>query len=491
MTETPALVWFREDLRLSDNPALSAVLEHGPSLCLYILDDSPARRPLGGAARWWLSRSLAALSAAIAARGGELLVMRGDPAEILPRIVRDAGIGFVAWNRRYEASAIALDKALKAGLSAAGVAVESFNAALLNEPWQVTTRAGRPMQVFTPYWRAARERGAPSAPLPATTTIHKATPPEGLRRAALTVAELGLEPSQPDWAGGLRESWTPGEDGAWTRLADFLDGGLQGYRAERDRPDRLATSRLSPHLRFGEIGPRQIWHATRMALEAGKTDGSAADAEKFLSEIGWREFSYHLLFHNPELATRNFNARFDAFAWVNDESGLAAWRRGLTGYPLVDAGMRELWTTGWMHNRVRMVAASFLIKHLLTDWRQGEAWFWDTLVDADPANNAASWQWVAGSGADAAPYFRIFNPVTQGEKFDPEGAYVRRFVPELAQLDPKFIHQPWTAPQAVLEKAGVALGEDYPRPIVDLDFGRRRALAALAALKTEEQLEHG
>lgn len=489
MSESPALIWFREDLRLSDNPALTAALEHGPSLCLYILDTSPQRRPFGGAARWWLSRSLTALSAAIAARGGELLVMRGDPAEILPRLVHDAGIGFVAWNRRYEAAAIALDKPLKAELAAAGVRVESFNAALLNEPWQVTTKAGGPMQVFTPYWRAARERGEPCAPLPTPRAISKAELPVSLRSAALRVGELGLEPSQPDRAGGLRESWTPGEGGAQTRLGDFLQDGLQGYRTERDRPDRLATSRLSPHLRFGEIGPRQIWHATHLALETGETPGSPADAEKFLSELGWREFSYHLLFHNPELATRNFNARFDDFGWEHDEAGLAAWRKGLTGYPLVDAGIRELWQTGWMHNRVRMVAASFLIKHLLTDWRQGEAWFWDTLVDADPANNAASWQWVAGSGADAAPYFRIFNPVTQGEKFDPDGAYVRHFVPELARLDTKFVHRPWTAPQTDLQKAGIRLGEDYPRPIVDLDFGRRRALAALAALRAEERPE--
>ena len=489
MTQSPALVWFREDLRLSDNPALTAALDHGPSLCLYIFDTSPERRALGGAARWWLSRSLMALSTAIAARGGELLVMRGDPAEILPQLVRDAGIGFVAWNRRYEASAIALDKALKAELVANGVVVESFNAALLNEPWQVTSKAGGPMQVFAPYWRAARERGTPRPPLPAPEGIRRANLPATLRSMTLSVDELGLEPRKPDWAGGLRASWTPGEDGAQARLTDFLDEGLAGYRTERDRPDRPGTSRLSPHLRFGEIGPRQIWHAVQMALETGETEGSPADAEKFLSELGWREFSYHLLFHNPELATRNFNRRFDAFGWEQNAAGLAAWQRGLTGYPIVDAGMRELWQTGWMHNRVRMVTASFLIKHLLTDWRVGEAWFWDTLVDADPANNAASWQWVAGSGADAAPYFRIFNPVTQGEKFDPDGAYVRRFVPELAKLDAKFIHKPWTAPQTVLREAGICLGEDYPRPIVDLDFGRRRALAALAELRGESGTE--
>ncbi len=291
MTQSPALVWFREDLRLSDNPALTAALDHGPSLCLYIFDTSPERRALGGAARWWLSRSLMALSTAIAARGGELLVMRGDPAEILPQLVRDAGIGFVAWNRRYEASAIALDKALKTELVASGLVVESFNAALLNEPWQVKSKAGGPMQVFTPYWRAARERGTPGPPLPAPEGIRQAKLPATLRSMTLSVDELGLEPRKPDWAGGLHASWTPGEDGAQARLADFLDDGLAGYRTERDRPDRPGTSQLSPHLRFGEIGPRQIWHAVQMALETGETGGSPADAEKFRSELGWREFS--------------------------------------------------------------------------------------------------------------------------------------------------------------------------------------------------------
>lgn len=260
---------------------------------------------------------------------------------------------------------------------------------------------------------------------------------------------------------------------------------LKGYREARDLPDRLSTSRLSPHLRFGEISPRQIWHATRAAVETGETPGSAADVEKFFGELGWREFSYHLLFHNPDLASVNYDRRFDAMTWETDEAGLKAWQKGLTGYPIVDAGLRELWQTGWMHNRVRMITASFLIKHLLTDWRAGETWFWDTLVDADPANNPASWQWVAGSGADAAPYFRIFNPVTQGEKFDPKGAYVRRFVPELAELDDKFIHRPWEAPASELTKAGIVLGRNYPKPIISLDFGRRRALDAFASLRSE------
>ena len=485
MTARPALLWFRDDLRLSDNPALRAALDHGPLICLYIVDTSTQRRPLGGAARWWLSRSLEALSTAIAAKGGELLILRGDPAELLPSIVRAANVGYVAWNRRYDGSAIALDKAMKATLTEAGIAVESCNANLLNEPWQVKTKAGGPFKVFTPYWRAVREGGEPSAPLPAPARLGKPRLPAALREQALTVADLALEPTTPDWAGGLREAWTPGEDGARDRLDAFLDETLKGYREARDLPDRTSTSRLSPHLRFGEISPRQIWHATQAAREAGNTPGSAADIEKFFREIGWREFSYHLLFHNPDLASVNYDRRFDAMAWETDEAGLKAWQKGMTGYPIVDAGLRELWQTGWMHNRVRMITASFLIKHLLTDWRAGEAWFWDTLVDADPANNPASWQWVAGSGADAAPYFRVFNPVTQGEKFDPKGAYVRRFVPELAELGDKFVHRPWEAPASVLTKAGIVVGQDYPKPIVALDFGRRRALDAFATLRSE------
>lgn len=485
MTVRPALLWFRDDLRLSDNPALRAALDHGPLICLYILDTSTQRRPLGGAARWWLSRSLTALSETIAAKGGELLILRGDPTELLPPVVHAANVGYVAWNRRYDGAAIALDKALKGKLAEAGIAVESFNANLLNESWQVKTKADGPFKVFTPYWRAVRESGEPSAPLPAPARLSKARLPAALRKPALTVADLALEPTTPDWAGGLRDAWTPGEDGARDRLDAFLDETIAGYREARDLPDRNSTSRLSPHLRFGEISPRQIWHATQAAREAGNTPGSAADVEKFFSEIGWREFSYHLLFHNPDLASVNYDRRFDAMVWETDEAGLKAWQKGMTGYPIVDAGLRELWQTGWMHNRVRMITASFLIKHLLTDWRTGEAWFWDTLVDADPANNPASWQWVAGSGADAAPYFRVFNPVTQGEKFDPKGAYVRRFVPELAELGDKFVHRPWEAAASELKKAGIVLGQNYPKPIVALDFGRRRALDAFAALRSE------
>lgn len=478
-----SLHWFRDDLRLADNPALAAAVANGPTLCLYILDEGGARRPPGGASRWWLSRSLASLGASLAQRGGELVIMRGDPAAILPRVAAQAKVDLVTWNRRYERETIALDTDLKTALTAAGRRVGTFNAALLNEPWQVTTKTGDPVKVFSPYWRAARALGEPPAPGPAPARIVPLPLPAALSAMAASREDLALEPTTPDWAGGLREAWTPGEAGAATALTDFLCGPLDGYGEGRNRPDYVSTSRLSPHLRFGEIGPRQIWHATRSAVESGEATASTSDAEKFLSEIGWREFSYHLLFYNPELATRNFNARFDAFPWRRDEAALKAWQRGATGYPIIDAGLRELWTTGWMHNRVRMIVASFLIKHLLIDWREGEAWFWDTLVDADPANNAASWQWVAGSGADAAPYFRIFNPVTQGLKFDPDGLYVRRWVPEIAALPDALIHEPWKADTGTLRRAGIRLGESYPRPIVDLDAGRERALAALAATR--------
>ncbi len=290
-----------------------------------------------------------------------------------------------------------------------------------------------------------------------------------------------LLPSKPDWAGGLRESWTPGEQGAAKRLKAFLDSPIETYADDRDRPDLVGTSRLSPHLAHGEISPRTIWHEVDKAVRAGHVPAKQAD--KFRAELGWREFSYNLLFHNPDLPTDTLRPEFNAFPWKTDDAALKAWQRGQTGFPIVDAGMRELWETGWMHNRVRMIVGSLLVKHLLIPWQEGERWFWDTLVDADPANNAASWQWIAGCGADAAPYFRIFNPMLQGERYDPEGAYVRRFVPELARLSSKYIHQPWTAPESVLDEAGIRLGRDYPLPVVDHKTGRQRALDAYQSLK--------
>jgi deoxyribodipyrimidine photo-lyase len=480
-SDGPALVWFRDDLRLADNRALTAAVEAGqPVLAVYVFDEeSTGIRALGGASQWWLHHSLAALADNLAKHGTELHIYRGAAGEVVPKLAKAAKASAVLWSRRYGAAERAVDTAVKSALRDQDIAAESVNDHLLIEPWEVKTKAGEPFKVFTPYWRAVRELGDPPAPLGKPKSLLGAEAPSSPKPVKLDA--LGLLPTKPDWAGGLRETWTPGEAGAHKQLARFVLNGLAGYAANRDRPDRPATSRLAPHLRFGEISPRQIWHAVA-GTAAGRT-ALQADAQKFLSEIGWREFSYHLLFHNPDLATANFDSRFDAFPWARSKKALAAWQKGRTGVPIVDAGMRELWHTGVMHNRVRMIAASFLIKHLLIDWREGEAWFWDTLVDADPANNPASWQWVAGSGADAAPYFRIFNPVLQGTRFDPDGDYVRRWVPELAKLPTKHIHSPWEAPDAVLDKAGVRLGHHYPQPIVDLAEGRARALAAFQSLK--------
>ncbi len=486
-SRSPLILWFRQDLRLNDNPAVAAAAFCGrPVLPLYILDTAPHARQLGGASMWWLHHSLAALAADLKRRYGlELILRRGDAAQVLPALVRETGAAAVYWNRCYEPAAITRDTALKAALKADGIAAETFNASLLFEPWQVKTQTGGWFKVYSPFWRACRALPAPGAPTRAPQTLHGFTEPVRSDR----LDEWRLLPHKPDWAGGLRAAWQPGEAGAAKRLRDFLDRALQGYADGRDRPDHALTSRLSSHLHFGEIGPRQVWQAVQMA--AGQNGAAARNAEKFLSEIGWREFSHHLLFHFPDLPKRNFRADFDAFPWQEDAALLRRWQTGQTGYPIVDAGMRELWQTGWMHNRVRMIVASFLVKHLRQHWRHGEAWFWDTLVDADLANNAANWQWVAGSGADAAPYFRIFNPILQGEKFDPDGAYVRRWLPALAGLPEKYIHKPWLAPATVLRDAGLRLGQDYPQPLVDHDAARKAALAAFAQLRNDDRQTAG
>jgi len=383
----------------------------------------------------------------------------------------------VLWNRCYEPTARERDTRLKATLQARGIDARSFNASLLFEPGSILSKSGTPYSVFTPFWRACLAAAPPASPLATPKTL----PAPATLPASDTLADWRLLPSQPDWAAGLRQSWQPGEAGARTRLAEFIEESLAHYSGERDVPALASTSRLSPHLHFGEIGPRQIWSALDTARHGNAALGGGAG--KFLSELGWREFSYNLLYDHPALPERSLRQEFDRFPWRRDAMALRAWQRGRTGYPIVDAGMRQLWHSGWMHNRVRMIAASFLIKHLLLDWRRGESWFWDTLVDADLASNAASWQWVAGSGADAAPYFRIFNPVLQGQRFDADGAYVRQWVPELAGLEAKHIHAPWRAPAQQLQAANVVLGKTYPRPIVDHAAARQRALAAFASLK--------
>ena len=479
---SPAIVWFRDDLRLADQPALAAAIATGaPVLCVFILDEeSPGARAHGGAARWWLHHSLAALGASLDAIGGRLDLLRGPGAATIEAVARATGAGHVFWTRRYGPADVAIDADAKARLKALGVEAVSHNGQLLHEPWTVKTGAGGYFKVFTPFWRAARALPPPPQPMPAPGKMIGAAWPAAAP-ARVDLAKLLPLPTKPDWAGGLRATWRPGEQGAHARLEAFIDSGLRRYAEDRNRPDIPATSMLSPHLRFGEISPRQILAAALHAEDSGRAP--ARDIEKVLSEIGWREFAYHLLFHAPDLATKNFQPKFDAFPWRAPEPGeWRAWTKGLTGYPIVDAGMRELWTTGTMHNRVRMICASFLVKDLMIDWRAGEGWFWDTLCDADPANNPASWQWVAGSGADAAPYFRVFNPTLQGEKFDPDGAYVRQHVPELARLDSKYIHKPWLAPPLELAAGGVVLGRDYPAPIIDHGKARDRALAALSSI---------
>ncbi len=475
------LLWFSRDLRLADNPALAAAIVRGrPILPVFILDDEEAgERAPGGASRWWLHGSLEALRADLKARGSNLILRRGSAQAVLAELIAETGADAVYWNRRYEPWAIARTEPLKAALTARGIEARSFNAALLREPWTIKTQTGGPYRVFTPFWRALRAIGAEAPGLHAPERI---IAPEAWPQSD-RLEDWALQPSSPDWASGFREQWTPGEAGAQARLAAFAAEQVFDYTGKRNLPGIDGTSRLSPHLHFGEIGPRQVWAAVTAEAMVQTGDPSPEGVDVFLSEIAWREFSYHLLFHNPTLPSQALHPEFEAMPWSHGRKALRAWQQGRTGYPIVDAGMRELWTTGWMHNRVRMITASFLIKHLMIDWRVGEAWFWDTLVDADLASNSASWQWVAGCGADAAPYFRIFNPVLQGEKFDSDGAYVRRWVPEIAGLPNKLLHAPWTAKPHELRAAGVELGRTYPRPMVDHAAARQRALAAYDEIK--------
>ncbi len=472
------LLWFGRDLRLGDNPALStAVARGGAVIPVFILDDADAGEwAPGGASRWWLEGSLAALDESLRRAGSALVLRRGPAESVIERLIAETGADAVYWNRRYEPWAITRSDRIKRALESRGIEARSFNAALLVEPWEMRNANGEAYRVFTPFWKAlrAREFGEPT-PQPRNVPRPDAFP------ESEPLSSWRLPPRSPDWAGGLRATWTPGEAAAQARLAAFTEGAALDYADRRDQPGAEGTSRLSPHLHFGEVGPRQVWRAVTHGALA---NGSSPDgAESFLSEIAWREFSYHLLFHFSDLPTRPLRSEFADFPWADDPTRLEAWRRGRTGYPIVDAGMRELWATGWMHNRARMIVASFLIKDLLLDWRVGERWFWDTLVDADLANNSASWQWVAGCGADAAPYFRVFNPVLQGAKFDTSGAYVRRWVPELAKLPDRLIHEPWRASANDLAAAVVARGRDYPPPIVEHGEARRRALAAFQSLE--------
>jgi deoxyribodipyrimidine photo-lyase len=459
-----ALVWLRQDLRLSDHPALSAAAAKGAVIPLFILDDeTPGEWRWGGASRWWLHRSLESLG-----KKAPLMLPRGRADIVLRDVLQQSGASTLHFTRDYAPWSGALEQRVKALCDELGVACHRHGGFLLHEPESIRNGQGEPYKVYTPFSRTCFAAGQPRAPKPVPKV-------EWANSSFQTdsLASWKLLPTHPNWATGFEAAWQPGEAGAQAALERFIDDALVHYAEGRDRPDQTFISRLSPRLHWGEISPHQVWQAIRAAAahQGGRADQGA---EKFLKEILWREFAYHLLHHSPQFPTVSFRPEFEAFPWVKDDVALLHWQKGETGYPIVDAGMRELWATGFMHNRVRMIVASFLIKHLQIDWREGERWFWDTLVDADIANNAASWQWVAGCGADASPYYRIFNPILQGAKFDPEGIYVKRWVPELRDVPAEHIHAPWEM---------AAPPKRYPAPMVDHGKARARAMAAYSAIK--------
>lgn len=495
------LIWLRRDLRLGDNPALLEAVrraggERGALLPVYVWEPRERRAwAPGAAARWWLWHSLRSLDARLRARGSRLLVQRGEPVAVVAALARQAGTGAVVWAAGLEPDELADDARLETALRRAGVdAVVVPQANLLADPLAVRKRDGGPYTVFTPFWRARLAAGAATEPEPAPAVL----PPAPEEPTGVTLDDLRAEAVRP-WAASFADRWRPGEPGAQRQLGEFLSGPLAEYAADRDRPDLDGSSRLSPHLHWGEITARQLWHAVAGALHEIGSDVEAAvtppswdeeqapglrrSAGAFLRQLGWREFGHHLLAAFPHTVAEPLHARFSAFPWRNDPEALVAWSRGRTGYPIVDAAMRQLWATGWMHNRARMLAASFLVKDLLLPWQEGSAWFWETLVDADLAANTLGWQWVGGCGADAAPYFRVFNPVAQGRRYDPEAAYVSRWAPELARLPAETAQAPWTAPPSMLAAAGVVLGETYPEPLVEHGEARLRALAAYDSVK--------
>ena len=475
MSQQPiAIHWFRQDLRLADNPSLAAAVLSGRVLPIYILDDVNAgEHKMGGASRWWLHHSLSALNDSL---DGKLNIYQGEPCEIFKDLQQRFMVLSVSWNRCYEPWRIARDKKIKAMLGEEGIGVHSHNGSLLWEPWDVLKKDGSPYKVFTPFYRrGCLQKPAPRRPELAPSSLELIYDTE----KSMSVSALALLPSIP-WDKSLAPHWEIGEQGASKKLDAFIRRRANDYKEGRNYPAQKSVSGLSPHLHFGELSPQQVWDAM------GKLPAND-DIDCFQSEIGWREFSYSLLYHFPSLPRNSLQAKFERFPWIESADYLNAWQKGMTGYPLVDAGMRELWQTGSMHNRVRMVVGSFLVKNLLLHWHHGEKWFWDCLVDADLASNSAGWQWIAGCGADAAPYFRVFNPVTQGEKFDKQGEYTRRYVPELAALPDKYLFCPWEAPAGMLAAAGITLGETYPHPIVDVKVSRERALEAFRTLKNSAE----
>ncbi|MCB9858419.1 MAG: deoxyribodipyrimidine photo-lyase [Phycisphaerales bacterium] len=478
-----SIVWFRNDLRLADQPALAAAAKRGGAVIPVFIwaPEEEGAWANGAASRWWLHQSLSDLGERLIGLGSKLIIRSGQSLATLRSLIEQTGADAIFWNRRYEPAIVKRDTTIKETLRSVVAHVESFNGSCLFEPVHIKNQQGDPYQVFTAFWRACMKQQEPARPLSSPRQL----PAPKQWPDSESLEALRLEPVV-DWATGMRVMWRPGEMGAKRQLKRFTSGACAEYAEGRDLPDREGTSRLSPHLHFGEISPRQIWHAIRKRQGDAGEAAFEESAETYLRELGWREFAHHLLVHFPQTPSDPLREQYRTFPWAR-QSGemLRSWQRGQTGYPIVDAGMRELWATGWMHNRVRMIVASFLVKHLLIDWREGAAWFWDTLVDADLANNTLGWQWVAGCGADAAPYFRIFNPVLQGRKFDRGGDYVRKWIPELKAMPTKWIHAPWEAPVAELTKAGVTLGASYPAPIVDHDWARKRALAALEQVKQQ------
>jgi len=472
----PTILWFRKDLRLADNTALAEAIALGvPIIPVFIWAPSEAGNwAPGGASRWWLHQALASLGETLECLGSPLILRQATSSlDALRDLIRETGAGQVFWNRRYEAPLREVDAEVKRALHADGIEVRSFNSSLLNEPYTASTGAGDPYKVYTPYWKKVKDREI----LPPAEVDFSKWGAASDSVDSESLEQLGLMP-KINWYVGMAAHWQVSEAAALERLDRFLAGPVNAYQTDRDRPDTEGTSSLSPYLHWGQIGPRQIYHAL-----AQRCDLTKPGPLTYLKEIYWREFAYNVLYHFPETPDRPLRTEYAGFPWEHDPEILKAWQTGNTGYPIVDAGMRQLWQTGWMHNRVRMIVSSLLVKHLLHDWQEGAKWFWDTLVDADLASNTLGWQWSGGCGADAAPYFRIFNPIIQGKKFDPNGDYVRQYVPELAKLSSEDIHTPWEVSEPKLRALGVRLGETYPEPVIEHQKGRERALAALAQFK--------